>query len=441
MSKKKYKLVIRTGLMSCALVISGLVNAEARAEGPDLRDYQKVRELSSRSLSAYRKGDYTRAMGFLRRGLEAFPNYPTLVFNMAALGGIANDTEVAFEYLDRLLALRVYRDLEAESDFDPIRDNPDFQRRWLAIQQLLEHRGSAQEAFSIAPEYGLIEGISFDPAEERFLLGSITERSIYERRPDGVISTYYAGGLWSDWGFRSFVLSGEGELWATSVGLQQAKNTRLAHVGASALLQFNLSDGEVLDRRIFLPIEGMFEFDAIAADGLGNIYVANTGNRSIERLSRRNGGRLETLAEQKFRIIQGLALKKDGKVLIASDQVLGLARIDLPFGRVRRLEPPADVVLTGIDGIYPYGDSIIAIQNGLLPNKILRIRLSADWKQIEAVEELDAGHAAYGVPTHGVIVGDSFYYIANSQWRKYDDSGEQLEPLTSTIVLRIDLAN
>lgn len=43
--------------------------------------------------------------------------------------------------------------------------------------------------------------------------------------------------------------------------------------------------------------------------------------------------------------------------------------------------------------------------------------------QIVSEEVIEQATATLDDPTHGVVVGDSFYYIANSGWSNLDDTG------------------
>ena len=54
---------------------------------------------------------------------------------------------------------------------------------------------------------------------------------------------------------------------------------------------------------------------------------------------------------------------------------------------------------------------------------------------------LEAGWPGLGEPTHGTIVGDTFYFLANSGWGEYDNDGKKKPgsgPVESSI-RKIDL--
>jgi hypothetical protein len=98
------------------------------------------------------------------------------------------------------------------------------------------------------------------------------------------------------------------------------------------------------------------------------------------------------------------------------DYLRGIAAIDLASGTVRWLMPADDIALSGIDGLYVYRESFLAVQNGTTPPRIMRFSLD-----LRKQEVLEANTAGLGEPTHGTIAGDSFYAIANTGWGDYDD--------------------
>jgi hypothetical protein len=84
---------------------------------------------------------------------------------------------------------------------------------------------------------------------------------------------------------------------------------------------------------------------------------------------------------------------------------------------------------------------LIAIQNGVNPNRLIRLWLSPDQKQCNNFAVIEANNPLFDEPTLGVIVKDTFYFIANSQWEKVDDKG-QLAPadkLQNALILKVKL--
>jgi hypothetical protein len=69
--------------------------------------------------------------------------------------------------------------------------------------------------------------------------------------------------------------------------------------------------------------------------------------------------------------------------------------------------------------------------------------MKLDQSQMKVVSEdvIERGTATLGDPTHGVVVGDWFYYIANSGWDALDERGDVKagEKLSPGLVMRFRL--
>jgi len=124
-----------------------------------------------------------------------------------------------------------------------------------------------------------------------------------------------------------------------------------------------------------------------------------------------------------------------GKVAAVPDYTRGVGILDLKSGSVRWLnhEGGAKVALNGVDGLYFTDGALILTQNGTSPERIVRMKLDQAQTRVVSEDVIERSTATLGDPTHGVIVGDWFYYIANSGWDVLDEhgdvkAGEKLSP-------------
>ena len=79
--------------------------------------------------------------------------------------------------------------------------------------------------------------------------------------------------------------------------------------------------------------------------------------------------------------------------------------------------------LLGIDGLSWYRGSLIAVQNGVFPARVLRLQLDGPGQRITEVVVLDRNLAHATEPTIGTVWERRYFYVANSQWEAYDDGG------------------
>ena len=138
---------------------------------------------------------------------------------------------------------------------------------------------------------------------------------------------------------------------------------------------------------------------------------------------------------------QGLDFTPDGKRLFIADYSQGLFTYDLKAKSLTAIKTPADCTLLGIDGLYFHRGTLVAIQNGVNPQRLIRIHLDKQLEGVERWEVLEANHPDIDEPTLGVIVYDDFYYVANSQWNSVDGQW-RLAPadlLSDPVILKIKL--
>jgi hypothetical protein len=93
--------------------------------------------------------------------------------------------------------------------------------------------------------------------------------------------------------------------------------------------------------------------------------------------------------------------------------------------------------VVGLDGLYPNGDSLIGIQNGTQPERIMRLLMNPAQTEITRAEVIH--QIGQFDPTHAVQVDGWFYATAHVGWSKVDDNTGQLKPgekFTPPVLLR-----
>jgi hypothetical protein len=106
----------------------------------------------------------------------------------------------------------------------------------------------------------------------------------------------------------------------------------------------------------------------------------------------------------------------------------------LPF-----LDEPARISLYGIDGLYRHGRELIAVQNGIRPHRVVGLTLSESGLRVTASRVLASGLEQFDEPTLGVVRGDTFYFVANSHWNRFDHDGNLPDDLAGPIVMKLSL--
>src|SRR5271169_3264721 len=110
-------------------------------------------------------------------------------------------------------------------------------------------------------------------------------------------------------------------------------------------------------------------------------------------------------------------------------------------GARRHLEAPTDSWLAGLDGLSRVADGFISVQLRLKPERVVRLRTDPQGQRITAVEVLESNHPDYAEPIQGVVVGNAFLYVANSQLglANGETGAFAVDKARPTVVLRLPL--
>jgi sugar lactone lactonase YvrE len=339
------------------------------------------------------------------------PNNPRNIYNLAACNSRLGQRDAALGGLATLAHMGLVYNIAADADFSSLLKSRAFQASAARMTRNGQPVTQASSVFSLAGTDLIPESIAYDALRHRWFIGSVRQAKIVSA--DGKL---FARTQWSV--FALAIDSRRRILWATIAAVAQCAVCNDAAQDRSALLGFDLDSGAE-QLRIDSPVNGVLGDMSIAPDG--DLYVSEGMHGAVLRLPQgaRAFERLDDPGE--FLSPQTPALSADGRVLYVPDYVRGIAAITLESRQLRWLRPGPHIVLTGIDGLYIDHGSFIAVQNGVTPERIVRI--SAD---LQTQTVLEANWPGLGEPTHGVIVGRDFYFLANTGWNAFDEQGSKL---------------
>jgi sugar lactone lactonase YvrE len=272
---------------------------------------------------------------------------------------------------------------------------------------------TTSKLFATLPEKDLIaEDIAWDPKGARFYISSARRRKILAMTRDGKFTDFLPA---ADWPILALAVDATRRvLWATTAAMPEGLDYKPADEGKSALLKLSLDSAKLL-QRYDLPSGGKHALGDMTLSPAGDVYVSD-GYGAVYQVDHQRD-RIELLiGPGVFRSPQTPALAPDGRRLFVPDYSRGISVVDLATKESKLLEHPADLSLGGIDGLYLNGTSLIAIQNGTAPPRVIRLKLDPGLTKILSWETLEANWKGLGDPTHGVQISQEFYFIANSGW-------------------------
>jgi hypothetical protein len=122
-----------------------------------------------------------------------------------------------------------------------------------------------------------------------------------------------------------------------------------------------------------------------------------------------------------------------------ADYLKGVFVIDMKTKMPTLMATSPTITMLGLDGLYFHDWKLIGIQNGVSPNRLVQISMKDT--EVTKLEVLEANNTVFDEPTLAVLVGDSLFYIANSQWGAIDEKGRlaSVDKLKDPVVLKIKL--
>ena len=210
----------------------------------------------------------------------------------------------------------------------------------------------------------------------------------------------------------------------------------------NAVFKYDLDSKKLLKKYYAPKDSNRHYFGDLAINKNGDVYISDSYSPSIY-LIKNNSNKLELFYENNdLGSLQGLDFSDDGEELFFADYSSGIYKLNINTKKLAYLIEPKDCTTKGIDGLYFYNNSLITIQNGVLPKRVTRYFLNDDLDSIISYNILENANPNFNEPTLGVIVKNNLYYIANSQWDSYNKDGSifPIDKLAKIVILKTKLS-
>jgi sugar lactone lactonase YvrE len=407
----------------CSLVVA----ANAMAD-----DYASAR---ADLVAAYQAEDYAAMRQAAGAALAVRPEYPGALFNKALAEVLDDDADAAMETLGRLVEKSIDYGVEDIDVFAPLAGHPVWNSYLADIERIRQPVGRAEVAAIFDRPDFIPEGIAVAEGGG-VVLGGIRHGQLLMQAHHGPDLVIEPAGHWSVFGMR---FDGREGMWFASSRVPQYAGISDRSAYRAGLFRLDLDTLEISDRAR-LPVNGNDQVlgDLVIADD-DTIYATDSVDGPVYRYSIRTGVFSTLVPKSVFSSPQGLVLDESGEFLYVADYIGGLSRVRIADGGVEKLSVPDTVSDYGIDGLYRHGNRLVAIQNGIQPHRVTAFKLSTDGLAIESAEILAMNLPEFDEPTLGAVVGDDFYFVANSHWNRFDKNNELPDGLTGPIVLKLSL--
>jgi hypothetical protein len=392
---------------------------------PQADSAQQARAAYRRAVGAFRQRDLTTARQEMSRAAELWPTQQLYLESAAGLAAIARDTGDATRWIGKLAELGVGAGVARDTTYRGLVGAGPFDAAAARLTAATAPVPRSRVRLTIPDTLFHAEGVAFDARSGRWLVGSVRQRRIVAVGRDGRHTDFVRSGEHGLAGvFGMTVDSARRTLWVATTALPRMEGFTPADSGRVGVFGFDLETGR-LARSAWMPRDSStaHTFGDVAVAPNGDVYVSDSQSPWIHRLPAGGEALVAFVTHPLFRSLQGMAISTDGRTMFVADYSHGLLRIDLRSRAVTVLRSSPGITLLGIDGLYLHRGALIAVQNGIVPPRLVRFCLDAEATTVIRAEVLDRNPALVDEPTLGTIVGDSAFYVATSQWEKFSDAG------------------
>ena len=377
------------------------------------------------AFQAYYAHNYKDFLKNMKRAYELSNTHQSYIYNLAIAYLFNDQKKEALQILKKGLSFGFVYPLDKDEDLKDLINDPEFKslsEQNLANQQAME---ISRTVAKLPAKQVIAEGLALNNVDSTFFISSIYKGIIYNVDKENKI-------LWQsdDENFGSVaglkIDYNKKLLWGTFVYQPQSKNFIDSLNGNSGIFCYDLGAKEKLLKTTLAKdsLEKHWLGDLIL-DSVGNVYASDSYAGKIYKFSSPDFKPQIFLSDTNFISLQGLTFTDDERYIIFADYSRGLFLYDNKTSKVKEIRNLTNNTLLGIDGIYFYKDNqIIAIQNGINPQRVVEITLDENYAQAIDLRVLEANNHDYEEITLGTITNNYFYFIANSQWNKFSRNGE-----------------
>lgn len=310
------------------------------------------------------------------------------------------------------------------------------------MREAEEHFGEGEVVTRLDNSIIMPETLAHDGESGRFFVGTVHQGRILVR----------AGELSAEDEWRTFADSDEIDglnavlamvadearrhLWVATAVVSQFEDFSNNSFGNTALVKLDLDSGEMLGHYPVQDEDQPHVLGSLAVAGDGSVYAADSLGPGVYRLEPEAEHPERFMGHPDFSSLRGIALSGDDRLLYVADYERGIYVADTVDEKAYILGVPDSLNVGGIDGLYWWDGNLITIQNGISPQRVLRLKLGDDGLGVTSVSPVEAAHPVFDTPTFGTLVDNQLYYLAANHWDDVSARGQPQGELPEIPVVR-----
>jgi len=273
----------------------------------------------------------------------------------------------SLDFLELAIHLGLAFDMEQDSAFWAFKNHAEFEEIQTKIEHLKQPIYNSKAAFSLSEKDMIPEGIAYDPVEQNFYLGSTYKSKVVKVDINGIANDFAKqrqDGLRTVLGMK--VDAKRGILWVCStVNDPPPKNVNREDIGWSGIFKYDLKTGRLIKKYTVQQQGETHLFNDISLTKQGDVFITDSGFSAIYIIPHQKDELELFLKSDAFSYPHGIALFPDEKTLCVANWGIGIFTIDIKTKDFSLIASPDSITTYGIDGLYFYENSLIAVQNGM----------------------------------------------------------------------------
>jgi len=432
--------LITSLVLAIALALASLSLA-AQVKTPDgLPD--NVPGLLVKANSAFVAKDYQTFRTVMQRLHTLRPNNSDYMYQLVIAHALLDEKPEAYSVMLRMQQQGLSYDFSETESTRNIRGTEVFDYVNDLMKMAADPVGESETVFVLPENVAMPETMEWDESRQKFLIGTITEGSIFAVGKDGqaneLLRADEKNGMWSVFDIK--VDQERNRLWVSSAATPVFSRYDPVDNGRSALFEFDLESLELI-RRYPVPVDGRPHIlGSMALGPEGEVYLADRALPIIYKKAADEQKLKAVLASRDMVSMRGIAMQPDGSIMYVADREMGILVIDIKGGRAARLAVPETLNTGGIDGLYLWENHLVIIQNGIKPQRLVRLQLDSTGTKVAAVRPLAVAQPEFDYPSFGAIKGEDLYYFANSQSVSRGEESRPVVVLRTSVNASEDLA-
>jgi sugar lactone lactonase YvrE len=394
----------------------GSVSVAAQAEvAPTLPD--NVPQLLIKANEAYVAQDYLGYSKVLERLREMRPNNSEYMYQLVIAYALTNNKPKAYELMLSMQQQGLAYDFSLADTTRNIRGTEVFDYVNDLMKMAGTPIGESELVFTLPESIKAPEAIAWDASRGVYLVGTSIDGSIVSVTPEGetkkLLEANSENGMWAV--FDLLVDQPRNRLWVSSASIPGFSGFDPIDAGRSGLFEFNLETLELM-QHYPVPVDGRPHIlGKMVINKEGDIFIADRLYPFLFKKPANEQKIKAVMALRNMISMRGIAMQPDGRIMYLADREMGIMVVDIEAGRAGALQLPANFNPGGIDGLYLWKNRLVIIQNGIKPQRVMRLQLDASGTRVESVRPLAVAQPGFDHPSFGTIKGEDLIYFANSQ--------------------------